>query len=135
MEKVSKDVAVEEIDRWLDSKKFSDKKRESLKDSVDTLIDAIVDGTLCLDENNMLIQTLKFPIQTTDGKVAYDKFEYKPRLKMEAIHLHMQGVKSSDADGRVCAYVAALTSKPKDVVKKMDTEDYSVAQSIAVFFL
>jgi hypothetical protein len=47
----------------------------------------------------------------------------------------MQGVKASDGDGRVCAYVAALSSQPKEVIKHLDTEDYAIATAVAVFFL
>ncbi len=54
---------------------------------------------------------------------------------MSTIHSHLQGVKPSDADGRVGAYIAALTSTPKAVINCLDTEDYGIAQSIAIFFL
>ena len=81
------------------------------------------------------MQELKFPIEDKGGSTAFKTLEYKPRLNMASIHLHLQGVKSADADGRVCAYVAALTSKPKELIKKLDTEDYGIAQAIAIFFL
>jgi hypothetical protein len=77
-----------------------------------------------------LVQILKFPISDE-----IDKLVFKPRIKVNTIQVHLQGVKSSDADGRVTAYIAALTSKPKEVIKSMDTEDYSIGKSIAYFFL
>lgn len=136
MEKVSRDVAIEEINKWLNAKKISDKKREFNKENIETLVDSIVEGSLSLkEEDNVLVQNLKFPIESSDGKPAYTQLEYKPRIKMETVHLHLQNVKGSDADGRVCAYIAALTGKPKDLIKKLDTEDYSVGTSIAIFFL
>lgn len=135
MEIVTREIAVAEVTKWLDAKKVNDKKREAFKDSIETIADAICDGSLSLGEGNVLIHKLKFPVETTDGKVAFDSLEYKPRLKMETIHTHLQNVKSNDADGRVCAYIAALASKPKDLIKKLDTEDYSIGQAIAIFFL
>ena len=131
-EVVSREVAQSEIDKWLDHKKISAKKREQQKDSIDSLVDAVVEGTLVLKEDFTLVHTLKFP---TDGESPIKTLEYKPRLKMDIVHAHLQNVKSTDADGRVAAYVAALTTKSKTIVKALDTEDYSVAQSIAVFFL
>lgn len=133
MEKVSREVAEQEVYAWLDYKKVSTKKRESYKEHTDTLVDAIVDGYLSLNKDDMSFEhTLKFP---TEGEMLLTKLTYKPRLKVQTVHLHLQNVKSNDADGRLCAYIAALTSKPKELVKHLDSEDYSIGQSIAIFFL
>ncbi len=131
-QKVSLDVAEEEINKWLDCKRVNAKKRESYEDYIETLINAIADGFLTLSEDNALVQKLRFPLE---NESPLSELSYKPRLKVSTIHTHLNGVKSSDADGRICAYVAALTSKPKDVIKGLDTEDYSIAQAIAAFFL
>lgn len=131
-ELVSREVAQSEFDKWADHKKISAKKREQQKDSIEAIVDAIVEGTLVLKEDNTLVHTLKFP---TEGEAPIKTLEYKPRLKMDIVHAHLQNVKSNDADGRVAAYIAALTTKSKTIIKALDTEDYSIAQSIAVFFL
>ncbi len=131
--KISKEQAIIEVDSWLDYKKVSEKKRESQKDSVEALVEAVMDGSLTLDSGTKeFTHTLKFP---TDGEKPCRELVYKPRLRVSSTHAHLQGVKANDADGRILAYVAALTSKPKDLIKALDTEDYSVAQSVAVFFL
>lgn len=132
MDVISRDIGQQEIEKWLDYKKISHKKREIQKDHIDSLVDAICDGSISLKDDFTIVHNLKFP---TDGELPVKTLEYKPRLKMETIHMHLQGVKSQDADGRLCAHVAALTSKPKDLVRKLDTEDYTIAQSIAIFFL
>ena len=132
MDVISKDIAQIEVEKWLDHKKIGSKKRELQKDNIDTLIDAIAEGALVLKDDCTLVHTLKFP---TDGELSIKVLEYKPRIKMETIQVHLQGVKAADADGRVNAYIAALTSKPKDLIKKLDTEDYSICQSVAIFFL
>jgi hypothetical protein len=130
--KVSIDVATEEVNKWLDYKKVNEKKREAYKDNIDALVQGVCDGILILNEDNTFTHNLQFPIE---GEMPIHKLDYKPRLKMSTVHNHLQGVKPSDGDGRVCAYIAALTSKPKAVVKDLDTEDYSIGQSIAIFFL
>lgn len=130
--KVSADVAKKDIDKWLDYKRVKETKRESYKEQIESLVDSVADGDLVLSEEHELVQTLRFPL---DGELALTELKYKPRLKVSTIHTHLNGVKSTDADGRICAYVAALTSKPKAVIKGLDTEDYSIAQSVAVFFL
>lgn len=132
---ISREIATTEVNSWLDYKKVNDKKRETYKDNIDTLIEAVMDGSLVLDsETKILKQTLRFPIGE-DKDVAVSVLEFKPRLKVSTVHAHLQGVKSTDADGRLCAYMAALTSKPKELLKAMDTEDYNVGMGIAIFFL
>jgi hypothetical protein len=44
-------------------------------------------------------------------------------------------VKAGDANGILMAYVAALTGENTGIIGKMDTEDYNICQSIAVFFV
>ena len=129
---VAREVAAQEIEKWLDYKKINDRKREQYKDSIDALIDAVSDGVLTVDEDHNLVQSLKFPI---GNEVTTSKLEYKPRLKVASVHSALQGVKTADADGRICAYIAALTSQPKGVITALDTEDYSIGQAIAIFFL
>src|ERR1700745_753597 len=97
---VDAETAKAEIEKWLDNKKISPKKREIQKDTIETLVDAVSEGLLIVKEDFSLEQTLKFP---TDGEISIKKLEYKPRLKIETIHVHLQGVKPSDADGRLLA--------------------------------
>jgi len=129
---VSKESAIEEITQWLDYKKLSENKREAQKDQIDTLVEAMVDGSLVLQPDKTLVQKLKWEIG--EGSGATKSLSYKPRLRMSEVHEKMHGVKSSDADGRIIAYVCALTSEAKGIIKAMDTEDYSIAQAIAIFF-
>lgn len=130
---VSREVAQHEIDGWLEYKKVPERKRESFKDSVDALVDAVSDGCLSVDgDTHVITQTLKFPV---GSEVHVDKLDWKPRLSVSNVHTHLQGVKATDADGRVLAYMAALTGKPKEVIRSLDTEDYSIGQAIAIFFL
>ncbi len=129
---VNLEQATEEVNSWLDHKKIGQKKRESQKDQIDSLIDAICEGVLTLDAEKNFVQTLKFP---TEGEMPLKELKYAPRVKTGTFHLHLQGVKASDTDARICAYIAAITSKPKALIQKLDTEDYGVAQSIAIFFL
>ena len=131
--KVALDVAIEEVNKWLDYKRVNDKKRESYKENIETLVDAVADGYLRLNqEDHKFILELKFP---TDGESPVKSLEFKPRIKVSQVHQHLQGVKSTDADGRLLAYVAALTSQPSGIIKGLDTEDYNVALAIAIFFL
>lgn len=132
MQKVSKDIGFQEVVKWLDFKKVSDNKREAQKDTIETLAAAISEGCLVLKDDCSLEMELKFP---TDGEEPLTKLTFKPRLKAETVAKHLQGVKGTDIDGRLSAYIAALTAQTKTLIGKLDTEDQSLAQAIAVFFV
>jgi hypothetical protein len=131
-EKIARDIAVQEIEKWLTYKKISDKKRDVRADNIEALIDAVSDGYLILNEDMSFTHKLKFPIE---GEKPFSELNYQPRLKMSSVHNHLQGVKASDGDGRVCAYICALTKTHSAFIKLLDTEDYSIAESIAIFFI
>lgn len=129
---ISKDIALQEVEKWLEFKKIGDSKREKQKESIEALIENFSDGVLILKEDMTIVHTLKFPL---DGEMPLKTLEYKPRIKTETVQLHLQGIKPADIDGRLSAFAAALTSKPKAIINKLDTEDTAIAQSIAIFFL
>lgn len=130
--KVSREVAVKDITEWLDVKKIKDAKRDSNKDSVDALIDAIECGVLVKNDDNTLVQELDFP---TEGDEPVTHLTFKPRLRVREVRAKTKNVKPSDIDGRLVAIISALTDQPSGVINALETNDYSVAQSIAVFFL
>lgn len=133
MTKIARDVAEGEIGEWLDYKKVSSSKRNVCEQQVELLIDSVCDGVLTVDpETRVIRHELKFPL---DGEIRTEALDYKPRIMQKTVLTHMNGVKSGDTDGRLCAHIAACSSKPKEVIKSLDTEDYAIAQAVAIFFL
>lgn len=132
---IPREQAEKEINDWLDYKRKSASNREKLVESISALVDAVMDGDLVFNEDKTITQILRFPIEDKDGNAVMKKLEYKARLKAETLQQHSQGTKAGDDYGRVNAHIAALTSNPKDVVKKMDVDDYGIASLlITVFF-
>jgi hypothetical protein len=85
-----------------------------------------------LNEDKSFLHKLNFPIE---GKVNIYSLTYKPFVNIDTVRGHLKGIKARDSNGMICGYIAALTSKRKDVIENLDTSDYSIAQSIVVFFL
>ncbi len=118
---------------FMDFKKISAKTREQQTEGINALIDGVVEGDLSIDATTKEItQVLKFPL---DGEIPVKELKYKPRVNIGTIQAHLQGVKATDADGRILAYIAALTGSVKAVIKNLDTEDHAIGQSIALFFI
>lgn len=129
---ISKELAIKEVEKWLDSKKVKPGKREEKKDSIETIALALMEGDLVLNEDMTITQTLLFPIL---NELPIKELKFKPRINTQTISLYLQGVKTGDFLGMVAAYICALTGQPKAVVQALDTEDYATAQAIAGFFL
>lgn len=129
MSKVSLEIAKADVERWLDYKKLTQKKRDEKADMIETLTDLVSSGDITIDEECNIKHNLLFPV----GEVKV--LTYKPRLKAEAISVHLKGVSSDDMTGMIAAYAAALTVQPKSVIKDLDTEDFSIARAIAIFFI
>ena len=127
---VSKEIAEIEIKKWLDVKKVRDTKRESYKESVATLVEAMCSGNLVLNEDNSLTHTLLFPVGADN---AFKTLTYKSRLDVNTRMKYSEGVIGGEP--RIVATIAALTGQGNLIIASMDTEDYGIASSVAIFFL
>jgi hypothetical protein len=135
MDKVNRELATNEVNSWLDSKKIRPKKRESYSTYVETLVDAICDGVLTYNrDNHTFVHVLNFPL-SGDGEISVDKIVYKNRVNTFDVEPYLRNVKSTDSDGRLIAWICALTGRGVGIIKNLDTEDLSIGQSIAIFFL
>ncbi len=134
MAKITIDKATEEVNEWLDSKKVSEKDKEANQDQIEKLVDAVCNGYLVVNhQDNSLTQTLKFPIKGETDETK--EVKYKHRVTVQAIQTQMTGTKAGDFIGMLSAYIAAATGHPKAFVKQLDTQDWSLAQAIGVFFM
>lgn len=131
--KVTREQATIEVNSWLDKKKVYESTRESQKDSIDLLIEAMVSGDLTLNQDtNEFKHKLLFPENTSNEIV---DLTYKSRLNDKMLKPYLNGVSPKDAEGRLTAYVSALTTQPKGLLEGLDTADKKIMLSIAVFFL
>lgn len=121
--------AKEKIDQWLSEKKVSKRKRREHSDSIETLAEEMAEGNLRFDEEGRFIQALKFPFE----KVS--ELRYKKRITKEEVDSYLKGVDPRDGEGRVVAYISALTNMPRTMIKQLDSEDLDIPNSIVVFFI
>ena len=133
MEKINRETAIQEFEKWLDFKKVSDTKRQSSKDQENTIIDGIVSGQVYIDESCNIHQKLVFPVE---GEVAgFEELVYMPRINRKMLQAKLRGVKADSPDDRISAYAAALTNKAIAQIANLDTEDLRIADAIVMYFL
>lgn len=130
-EKVSLEKAQNEFNAWLDYKKVSNSKRESLKDVADEILDAIQDGHLVIDTDTYeIVYTLKFPPEKGDLK----EIKFQARVSTGIIDSKLRGVALNDAPGRVRAYACAITGLVPNDFRVLDTADWSIVSDVVAYF-
>jgi hypothetical protein len=131
-EKINREVAVQDFERWLDFKRVSDNKREKSKDQEDLIVDGISNGSITIDDECNIHQILVFPV---DGEAGFSELIYRPRINRKLLSVKLKAIKADDPDGRISAYAAALCNKAVLQIDKLDTEDLRVADAIVMYFL
>lgn len=133
MSGISKEIAQKEVNKWLDFKKVSNKKREDNADNIEKIVEGLMDGNLVLDTDTFVFEhTLCFPI---GEEIKISKLQYQPRVPVKKFQEQMLGLKGEDGYGRVFAFIAGLSGQSKGVISNMESEDYLLASQIAVFFM
>ncbi|OJV51647.1 MAG: hypothetical protein BGO31_00135 [Bacteroidetes bacterium 43-16] len=132
MSTVSHEVAVKDVENWLSYKRIRPKKIEKYEDFKATLVEAVEDGALVLNEDYSWTHNLSFPIESGDTPI--NGFKYKPRVTVEEVGQKLKNA-GTDADSRLLAYSAALAGVPISVLAKMDTIDSNISNAVAAFFM
>jgi hypothetical protein len=132
MSKISKEIATKDVERWLEFKKVSEKRREKKAESIETLIDLVMNGVLVIEEDLKITQVLCHPLK---NEQPVEKLVYAPRIDVAKIHAAMKGVSAEDFHGMIVAYGQALTALPKKVLTAIDSEDYVGLNAVAIFFM
>lgn len=135
-ELIAREVAEKDVTKWLDMKKVSASLRESYRDFIDIMIDAVQDGALKLEDDGKWTHKLIWPIgQGDEGTGKLDTLQYHMRINSKMLRPYLNGVKQGDADGRMDAHIAALTKTAREIIASMDSStDKRIANAIALFF-
>lgn len=78
---ISKEVALDELEKFVN---FYSKKpfpRVKLEESYPDVLDGIMDGLLSFDDNQIPKYKLRFPIKSEDGQVQLSDINFKTRIK------------------------------------------------------
>lgn len=128
---VSREMASNEVHGWLKARKIRQRRINDYEESIEEIIDAVVDGEITFDGDNLIFHL-------TDGvgdQQDIKKLTFKPRITVQNIRQRLKKVPSGDVDGRVMAYVGSATNTSKNVLEQISSTDWSLIQTIAVFFM
>jgi len=129
---IPKEKAAEEFSAWLEYQQVSDKTISENEDSIDRIVNKISSGDMIINEDKSMLFRLSFPIGA-DSHIK--ELSIKNRITRRDALPHLNGVKPTDADGRILAYSAALTGQNKAILSEMDSRDQKILDSIVAFFI
>lgn len=139
---MAKEVAEKEVEKWFDYRRVKDSARFSPDENTgkdilrEKLIESFMYGELIFDDKTgVLKQILIEPVKKESGEIVLKELNFKPRIKRSALNEPMKSVKTNDTDGRLRAWISAITGANKAYLGSMDTSDYSTAEAIVTYFL
>ena len=127
-------MARKEVIAFLDYKRVKEKRRETLYQQLDILVEAVMDGDISFDENFNITHKLIFPLEV-DGRVTVKELKYMSRINYGKLNSALSKVKSDDANGQLMATAKVLTGEGSNIIGAIDTADKSISESISAFFL
>jgi hypothetical protein len=128
MTTLSKDVALNEFEKWFNYKKLPEYLREDKREDENQIICAFMDGRLTMTEEFELKQTLLFPVNDS-----LDVLTFQPRLKV--VDLQKVDKATSQGVGSIVKLGEALTGEPGGLIRNLDSVDFSLTKSICTYFL
>jgi hypothetical protein len=132
---VDRNQAISEFEKWLEFKKINERKRQEMFSFEETIIDAIEEGRMTIDDKMQIELNLHFPLKNEAEEIVLGKLSFKPRIRLQELNSKLKGIKPGDGDARIVAYMAALTSVNSGLLSKLYTEDTDVCQAICMYFL
>jgi len=129
---ISKEVAEEEVTKWLDDLDVSQETRDGhfIAPVIKDIVKAVQRGLLVINEDGTVTQTLTTPLAGGATK----EIKYSSRYKIGDWHKKVRGIPKDDSIGIMLAKLSLLSGEVVAVFEKLDNKDYGIATNIAVFF-
>lgn len=132
MNKISKEVAVIELDRFMETFRLDSIKKEKLKETIDLCVRFISEGMLIVTDDGHLEYLLLDPIIDDSGKELYDKLVIKNRrIKVEDLEKLNTG---TDID-KTKKLISIMANIAPSFVSKISADDLMYFSEISAFFL
>jgi len=136
MNKVDRESAISEINKWIDEIGYEDGHIESEPTLTDEmLIKSVMSGEVVFDESGQLVVKLKHPIESKEGDPLHTELTFKHTVAVFEYNNAVKGVKADDADGRMLATIAVFTNVATSRINRLSTKSYRVLQVIAGYLL
>lgn len=137
MNKLTRELAIAEFEKWFESKKLPGTKRaENNPDAMDgiekEMIMAFQEGRIIVNDDMTLTMFLQMPLENNGNKLTELVFAH--RIQAGKIQSRTAHVKPNDLQGRILFTIAALTDQEGGIIRALYDVDYNLASNIATYF-
>ncbi len=132
--KVSFEIATAEIEKWLDSKKISQLRREKNIGSFETLVGLVREGSLVVNDDMSVTLSLNFPIKSPEGTDSVSSLKFKQRMSEAELEPNRKLVGGSGNAAILMATAITVTGELHAILKKCDSIDMENIHNICIFF-
>ncbi len=131
-EVISEEQALKEIDALLDKKKILPKRRATIQEGIDTVVEAMMYGLVTIDEKGCIKQTLQFPLGDNNSMT---ELVYADRIAPATIQKALSTIKVDSGTNRCLAYITTYTSNLQTTILNLESPDWNIAAAISLFFM
>ncbi len=130
--KVSEDVALKEVNDWLNHHKVTPGNKKENISFIETIIENLRMGYLVLNADLTWTHTLITPI---DSEVSTTELTYN-RINLGKVNRKLENSRDKDDEmTRLNAYLSVSTNKPMKLIEGLSMRDKTIGSSIMVFFV
>ena len=149
LNKVDRQTAIAELNKWIDIIDFEDghiiddsisseesAEQKQSKVGQEMLIKQVMSGHITFDENYQLKLQLKKPVMSEDGTtVALENMVFKTRVATFEYNIAMKNIKADNADKRMIATIAVFSNTASSRIDRLSTKEIRILQVIAGYLL
>ena len=135
-EKVSKEIAIKEIQKFVLEHDGAKKEDWQIENDYPQMLQAVQEGNLVFNDKMIPKLTLKEAIMNTEGEESVSEIDFRTRIKPTQLAEIMKGVdlgkNQMEYSLRVISY---LTKQPRAMLDKFGKFDYKVIDQISTVFM
>jgi len=132
---IDPELALKEVEAFLDRKKIYPKRRATLQGAVDTIAEAIQYGQVTIAEDGAITQELLDPIVDDKGNAVLSKISYSARIAPSIMASKIAALKSQTMEDKLLCHTMAYSGQAAGIINKLESTDRNTCDAISLFFM
>lgn len=130
---VSKEVAIKELDSWLDFHEINEDQKKDCEVNVSVMLAGIQSGRVVINTDNTVTQKLKHPFGK-EKKIELLTYT-NGGLPIGEISNCKEAISKDNDNRNSIAHISVATATAVDIINKMSSKDLNTAAAIIIFFM
>lgn len=135
MSLISKDIALDDLENFVNYYSKKPVERNTLSESYPDVLEAIMDGNLSFDENQVPKLKLHQSLKDEEGNIFLDSLTFKTRIKPSDKASLGKGISiTTDILTYQLRLTAHIIGQPIAVLDRLSSYDYDVVSQVSAVF-